>query len=886
MKTDVVLFIQLHVFNSIFAFFGPFYGSSAEHLGQLMPKKWGIQLPFNYGRSEELITPQYDPEFQDIELDSRLDNAESEAERDRIKEQAVDYTKRQSVNFIGVRKERTGEGKPQVYDIENFTGSFSYNQTDHHDFEIEDALEQNVRAGATYNYSFPAKPVEPFKKNDSLFRGKYWQFLKDFNFNYLPTNIAVTSNITRQYNEQKFRELNLIEGNIGLPRLYQRNFLFDWQYTINHNLTKSLRFNFTSSNNMIVNNYLDDSGFVNNDIGIWDGFFDVGEPNQHFQSLQLNYDLPFSKFPFLKFIRATYSYTGDYQWQASSDLFKEIPIQLSDGTTNTYNLGNSIQNASTHQINSSIDMNGFYRYIGLTKIKQSQARRGAGAGGDGSGNEAEEKGAGAAGKSARESKLEEKNNGLTTGKSGDPSVLGRGAGSSAGSLNAGDKAINSVIGLATMLKKIQFNYQENNGIFLPGYLPEIGFIGTLKPTTGFVFGSQAEIRDLAARKGWLTLYPEFNEQYTEVESRQMDIQANLEPLNDLTIDINGSRIYAENYAENYIVEDGLYQSLTPNTFGNFNISTVLIKTAFSTSDENTSEAFNDFRENRLIIANRLAEDFYQGAAVPRDSLGFPVGFGRNSQDVLLPAFLSAYKGSNASKEKKGIFRDIPLPNWDIKYTGLMNIPWFKKNFKRFSLTHGYRAGYTVNQFQSNLDYDPNNPQEVDQAGNFKVKTLLTNVNLTEQFSPLLRMDFEMNNSVKILAEMRKDRALSLSFANNLLTEIKGNEYIIGLGYRIKDLRIATNFGGKKSVITSDLNFKVDLSRRDNITIVRYLDIENNQTTAGQTIYGAQLSIDYALSKNLTALFYYDHTFSEYAISTAFPQTTIRSGFTLRYNFGN
>jgi len=37
---------------------------------------------------------------------------------------------------------------------------------------------------------------------------------------------------------------------------------------------------------------------------------------------------------------------------------------------------------------------------------------------------------------------------------------------------------------------------------------------------------------------------------------------------------------------------------------------------------------------------------------------------------------------------------------------------------------------------------------------------------------------------------------------------------------------------------------------------------------------------------LTAIFYFDYAFSEYAISTAFPQTTIRSGFTLRYNFGN
>ena len=216
----------------------------------------------------------------------------------------------------------------------------------------------------------------------------------------------------------------------------------------------------------------------------------------------------------------------------------------------------------------------------------------------------------------------------------------------------------------------------------------------------------------------------------------------------------------------------------------------------------------------------------------------------------------------------------------------MNIDWFKKNFKRFSLQHGYRAGYTVNQFQSNLDYNRFDPSEVDQAGNFKSETILNNVNLTEQFSPLLRVDFEMKNSVKILAEYRKDRALSLSFANNLLTEIQGDEIILGLGYRIKDLKIGTNFGGEKKILKSDLNFKLDVSRRDNKTIIRYLDIENNQTTAGQTIYGLQFSADYALSKNLTALFYYDHTFSEYAISTAFPQTTIRSGITLRYNFGN
>ena len=120
----------------------------------------------------------------------------------------------------------------------------------------------------------------------------------------------------------------------------------------------------------------------------------------------------------------------------------------------------------------------------------------------------------------------------------------------------------------------------------------------------------------------------------------------------------------------------------------------------------------------------------------------------------------------------------------------------------------------------------------------------------------------------------------------MLTEIQGNEYILGLGYRIKDLRIRSNLAGPSKRVISDLNMKADVSVRDNKTIIRYLDLENNQVTSGQTIWTLKYSADYAFSKNLTALFYFDYSFSEYAISTAFPQTTIRSGFTLRYNFGN
>ena len=156
----------------------------------------------------------------------------------------------------------------------------------------------------------------------------------------------------------------------------------------------------------------------------------------------------------------------------------------------------------------------------------------------------------------------------------------------------------------------------------------------------------------------------------------------------------------------------------------------------------------------------------------------------------------------------------------------------------------------------------------------------------EQFSPLFKLDMEMKNSFKVLAEIRKDRLLSLSFDNNLLTEIQGDEYIIGLGYRIKDLQIRSRLAGSRQLIKSDLVMKADFSIRNNKTIVRYLDLDNNQVTSGQTILNLKYSADYAFSKNLTGIFYFDYSFSDYAISTAFPQTTIRSGFTMRYNFGN
>ncbi|MGB5942407.1 MAG: cell surface protein SprA [Leeuwenhoekiella sp.] len=822
------------------------------NVGQLLPQQWGIKIPFNYAVGGAFSTPKYDPLYTDLELETVLDQA-SEENREEIEDRAIARTVRQSINLIGVRKERTGEAEENFYDVENFAFSYSHNQEDHKDFEIESSTDQSVRLGATYNYAFEQKPVEPFAKNDSLFASKYWKLLKDFNFNYLPASVTVNSNIVRQFNRQKFRDITLNEGSI-VPEFSQRNYAFDRQFTINFPLTKSLTATLDQGQNRIVRNYLLPDDRVDPTAGgVYSGFFDPGTPNRHFQTLQANYKLPLDKIPFLGFVDATYSYSADYEWNRGSNQLQtlgDIP-----------NLGNTISNANIHALNGVLDMSTFYNSIGLKKIT---------------------------GRKAPVSREERELAVPTLGNTPRQQDAGN-------SLSGGQKAANFFIGLLTGVKRITINYEQNNGTYLPGFLPGVGFMGTTKPSLGYVFGSQADVRFEAARKGWLTLFQEFNGQYQETESERLGIQAQARFITDLTVDVNMNKNYQETYNENYRVDNtGLeleYVGLTGNSFGNYNISTIMLGSAFAENTLESAATFTEFEDNRLTIANRLAEQFYQGTPIPRDENGYPEGYGRNNQAVLIPAFLSAYTTGEADKVKLGAFRNIPLPNWQVKYTGFMKMDWFKKRFKRFSINHGYTSGYTINQFRTNLAYDTglnNNPgdAQLDQAGNFVNARLFSNVNLTEQFSPLIRLDFEMRNSVKILTEIRKDRALSLSFDNNLLTEINGNEYIVGLGYRFKDITFATRVAGKRTILKSDINITADFSLRQNKTIVRYLDLDNDQVTSGQDIYGFVLKADYALSKNLSAIFFYDHSFATYAISTAFPQTTIRSGITLRYNFGN
>ncbi|SHJ59306.1 T9SS outer membrane translocon Sov/SprA [Pseudozobellia thermophila] len=825
------------------------------NIGQLLPPKWGVQIPFNYGISEELITPEFDPVYDDLKLEDRIAAAESEQAADDIRTQAEEYTKRTSLNLIGVRKDRGEEADANFYDIENFTFNYSYNETNHRDFEIAALEDKNVTTGFVYNHNFDPLEVAPFAKNDSLFTGQYLQWLKELNLNLLPTSVSVNSNFDRQFNQQRFRDV-VEEGvdKLELPTLQQRNYTFNWQYAINYNLTKSLRLNMSGSNNRIVRNYLEDPSDPNSEIdetlGLWDGFWDLGEPNRHSQQLELNYELPFNKIPVLDFINAQYSYTSNFDWQRGGDALNLAIAE--EQNSDEISSVNTIQNASTHNLTANLNMQRFYDMIGLKKRDGKSKASAAPVRKDKAGNPV---------------KGSRKSEGKTSG------------------------LFNTAVDVLTMVKRLNVNYNESSGKVLPGYTQSVGFIGSLRPSFGFVFGSQADVRFEAARKGWLVDFDGFNEQYIDNINRQLNITATAQPIKDLTIDLSADRQYSNSYQENYDIDLWSRNEIPlGNQYGNFSISTVMIGTVFNKSDEFDSKTFEQFKQNRLVIANRLEADRGFKSKGEVDEESFPELYGKTQQEVLLPAFFAAYTGQDPERVNLDAFRQIPIPNWSLKYTGLMRNKWFKKKFQRFSVSHGYRAAYSINSFQTNLEkvqLENEGLSTVDsETGDIMPDLILNNVVLNDEFNPLVRLDFEMKNSVSVLAEMRKSRILALSFDNNLMTETNGSEYTLGLGYRFKDVKFVTNIGGNKTRLKGDLNLKADLTLRDNITIIRNLDIDNNQITSGQNLLSIKFTADYALTKNLNALFFYDHSFSKFAVSTAYPQTTINTGFTIRYNFGN
>ena len=200
----------------------------------------------------------------------------------------------------------------------------------------------------------------------------------------------------------------------------------------------------------------------------------------------------------------------------------------------------------------------------------------------------------------------------------------------------------------TIIKRVQASYNENNGTVLPGYLSSVGFAGGMRPTLGYTLGSQADVRYEAAKQGWLTDFPNFNQMFTQLRSNRFKATAQVLPLNGLILDFNAERDFTENKLENFSVDNLEYIPKNSSILGNFGMSTILIKTAFNFSKDSENLNFEKFRSNRIIIAKRLSQKNIF-PFLGNDEEGYPIGFGKNQQSVLLHSFVSAYSGSDPKK---------------------------------------------------------------------------------------------------------------------------------------------------------------------------------------------------------------------------------------------
>ncbi|HLN72096.1 MAG TPA: cell surface protein SprA, partial [Prolixibacteraceae bacterium] len=380
----------------------------------------------------------------------------------------------------------------------------------------------------------------------------------------------------------------------------------------------------------------------------------------------------------------------------------------------------------------------------------------------------------------------------------------------------------------------------------------------------------------AADKGWITRDTALNQPYVMSKSEQYNFRANIEPMADLRIEVTANRTYSERTTEFYNANDDNFVNKTVR--GNFTMSVNTMKTAFSKMGNGgsapASSAFEKLKENRFIIARRLADQRIANAQAgynPADidpSTGFPVGYGPTSSQVLVPAFIAAYTGQSAEKVSLSPFPSLShlRPNWRITYEGVVaQSEFLKRYFKTLSFSHAYRSSYNVGSFISNLDYAEGedgfsyarrkigDTQEGDFIGPYDINT----VSISEQFSPLINMEITWLNDFETRAELKTSRNLALSFSNNQLTEVLSNEMVFGVGYRFSKMDLIVKTKKSQKAYSNDLNIRGDLSFRKNKTILRKIVEGDEQLTAGQGSVTLKTTADYMLSDRFQLRVYFD-----------------------------
>ena len=898
--------------------------SAAMEAGRLFPEKAKIQMPLYVAYSNETTSPDYDPLDTDVKLRETLDTYDTKEERDSIKQMSNTVRKSTSFSVSNMKVNIHSKKRDMFYDPANFSISAAYNKQSEHSPEMETNYTTDHKGSFQYAYNFNPKPWEPFSKVEKVQKVK---FLKEMNFYYLPQSWAFNTNMHRTFSHMKMRDLAGASVE-AMDLTFSKDFTWDRNVDIKYDLTKNMKFSFQSAMNAIIDEgkytpeilkgkYFDPE-FNHDKYEAWRDTIQRslakwGSPYTYQQVFTASWNVPFNRIPGLEPLSANASYNANYNW-----------TRTASSTQNGINRGNTVSSLQSWQVDGSIN---FETWYGMSKYWKTMTQRYTGRGNSRRNFKPKTYTQTIALKRGEAVEITHRLNSelLTvsvadsTGKS--IPVSFKPAGNTKVSITPKsdcDKATVTVTTkdpnertsaqiagdmfayVGTMFRRLQVTYRETNSLTVPGFMPEAGFMGQRKadganaPGFDFAFGFiPNNWMERAQRHHWLSGDTSIVQPATRAHTSDLDIKLTLEPLPGLKIQMSGKRYMAQSASIIYN-----YGDLQENMTGSFNITQVAIGTIFNrigSQEENFSNAAYDrFLDNRNLLTDRVQAQ-YTGVRYP--DAGFmrgtayagttydPAKHGRisnNSADVLVPAFLAAYTGRDASRVSLNPFLGVlkMLPNWSVTYDGLGKLPWMKDHFKAVTLTHAYTCKYAIGSYGSYSTWvgaESNNKMlgfvrdVTTDAPRPSSAYDISNVTLTEAFAPLVGLNLTMKNSLSLKAEYRKQRNLALNVTSVQLTEGHTSEFVIGGGYTIKNLSFtAKNKDGVQKKVSNDLKLQVDVSYKDVKMLLRKVEEGITQASSGNKVLAIKISADYVLSQKVNLQFFYDHQGTTPLISSSYP----------------
>ena len=822
-------------------------------MGRFLPEKAGVKLPVHYDLSTTVSDPKYNPLDPDVKTKHELQNLQTKEEKKAFKKQIQDYTIRQNVNLMNVRKERTNAEKmPQFWDIENFNFSYAYSSVKHRDEDMEYDDQVTHRGGFGYDYSTASKFFVPLEKT-KMASSPWAAIITDFNVNYIPNMFSFNMDLEREYSESKMRNQNA-DWDIVMPATsYKR---FDWtrNYNFRYDITKSLSLNYSANANSYLNEPPGRINTADKRDSVWRSFIQGGRKTNYDQNVGATYTLPINKIPIFDWIEGSAAYNALYRWEGGA-----LATQA--------RLGNTISNSMDISANGSANLVGLYNKVPfLKKINEANRRKGRNTRSNtvmGRQTQEEEK---------------EKGRGWQTFYKG-------------------------ALRFLMMVRDANISWTRNQGTSLPGFMPEPDLFGINfshdAPGAGFaLFGSQADIRRRAALNGWLSTDSLLTQPYYKMFTENVTAQVSLEPFNDFRVTVNFGYSKVENNSSYYTYNSqyGDFFETNPIMTGSYTVTNVMIGTAFRQYDKDYfDKTYQAFLDNRIVIAERLAQDNktpgYDPSVYVYDTVAggyFPQGYNSSNPDVLLPALIAAYTGRDPQKVSLSAFDKFPMPNWSVTYSGLTKIKAMRKVFKNFSISHAYTSSYSVGSYSNNLLYKDvaDFLQNLDENENFRSRYVMDGIMLSEQFSPLIKLSMTFVNDLSFNFEYRQSRQIGLSFVNNQITELRTREWIVGAGYRIKNVGFKVNSGGGsgKRRISSDIVLRGDFSIRDNIRLLRKIDQRYNTPSEGALITSINVYAEYEITQQLSVRLFYDMTLNKPYIANQYYNSNGRGGINVTYKF--